>query len=279
MEENSIENLNELQKKLLDILVWFHNFCIENQLRYYVLGGTMLGTMRHKGFIPWDDDIDVGMPREDYNRLIELLEDKQMDSYVLESPNSKKEDFIYPFAKLYDVRTTLVEHCRYDVKRGIYLDIFPLDGVGNDLSIAKKHMNKVFVLQDILALKISAFRKNRKFYKNFGVFLFRLIPNKCISAKKLIKKINVLCQEFDINKSTYGGNLFGQWRGNEIMESSIYGKPTIYKFHGYEIYGVEKPNEYLTNLYGNWQELPPKDKQVSHHDFTYIDLNKSYLES
>lgn len=124
--------MTEIQLKLLDMLKWFHEFCIENKLRYYALGGTMLGAIRHKGFIPWDDDIDVGMPREDYDKMIELVIDKQDEKYRLEKPLQNK-DFVYQYCKLYDTSTTLVENTRYKTKRGVYLDIFPLDGIGLSL--------------------------------------------------------------------------------------------------------------------------------------------------
>lgn len=79
------------------MLAWFDSFCRENNLTYYALGGTMLGAARHQGFIPWDDDIDVGMPREDYAKLEKIMNGKQFDNYVLETPNSKNRDFCYSF--------------------------------------------------------------------------------------------------------------------------------------------------------------------------------------
>ena len=110
--------LSLLQQKLLDILKWFHLFCEENNLKYYAIGGTMLGVVRHKGFIPWDDDIDVGMPREDYNKFIELTKNKQFDKYVVESIYDNNKDFFYPMVKIYDTTTTLIENTRY--KRTLY---------------------------------------------------------------------------------------------------------------------------------------------------------------
>ena len=86
-------HLTELQKRLLKILEWFHSFCIDNELRYYIVAGTVIGAVRHHGFIPWDDDIDVGMPRKDYNRLMELL-DKEVGNYYLETPFSDNREYI-----------------------------------------------------------------------------------------------------------------------------------------------------------------------------------------
>ena len=123
--------MTELQNRLLIMLKWFHEFCVEHNLRYFALGGTLLGAIRHKGFIPWDDDIDVGMPRADYNKLMELS-DQIQSPYVLETPQSPAKDFIYAYCKLFNTDTTLIEKRKKNMKRVIYIDIFPLDGLGND---------------------------------------------------------------------------------------------------------------------------------------------------
>lgn len=136
-------NLTELQKKLLDLLKWFHQVCVENNLTYYLEGGTMLGAVRHSGFIPWDDDLDVCMPREDYEKFNSLFGNKMFDFIYVENPNSENKDFIYGFTKIYDLNTTLVEGFKTPIKREVYIDIFPLDGCGNNLKESKKIYNKI----------------------------------------------------------------------------------------------------------------------------------------
>ena len=107
-----IENLNGIQLKLLEMFKWYHEFCVDNNLKYYALGGTMLGAIRHKGFIPWDDDIDVGMPRDDYNKFIELTCNKKFGKYIVESIYDNNPDYYYGYSKLYDTSTTLIEKTR-----------------------------------------------------------------------------------------------------------------------------------------------------------------------
>ena len=116
----------ELKETLIAMMQWFHQFCIDNDIRYYVVDGTMLGAARHQGFIPWDDDIDVGVPRRDYEKLASILNEKTEGRYVLETPDSPAKEFIYTYSKLYDTTTTLVEHARKDIRRGVFIDIFPL---------------------------------------------------------------------------------------------------------------------------------------------------------
>ena len=269
------EQSQELKNKLTEMMAWFHQFCIDNNLTYYVLGGTMLGAMRHGGFIPWDDDIDVGMPREDYNKLAALLENKTVGNYLMETPNTTEKDFYYPFSKIYDTKTTLIENTKSQIKRGIYLDIFPLDGIGNSMEESEKNFKKVQRLNNYRLLKVAGFRKGRKFYKNIGVALFRLIP---INAKKILKKLDRECAKFDFYDYEYCGNLVGAWGLKEIVPKDVMGTPKLYKFENIFVYGVEKPDEYLTSLYGDWRQLPPVEKRITHHDFVLCDLNKSYLE-
>ena len=270
--------MNPLQMKLLDMLSWFHDFCVANNLRYYALGGTMLGTARHQGFIPWDDDIDVGMPRKDYEKLIHLLANKSVGKYVLETPDTNEKDYYYPFLKLYDTTTTLIENTKYQIKRGVYLDIFPLDGIGDTFEEAQVNFAKVKRIYNLLITRVTGFRKGRKWYKNLAVVVARVIPNFILDNKKILKKLVGECQKYDYDKCAWCGNLVGAWGMKEVMPKEFMGSPTLYPFENIQIYGVEKADEYLTSLYGDWRKLPPVEKQKSHHDFVLFDLEKSYLD-
>lgn len=265
----------QLKKALTDILKWFHAFCEANGLRYYALGGTMLGAARHEGFIPWDDDIDVGMPREDYNKLAVLLTEVPSKRYMLETPSTSAKDYYYPFSKLYDTRTTLVENTKYKIKRGIYIDIFPLDGIGNSREESEKNYKGVYNAYNLLLSKVAGIRKGRSLYKNLAVILFRIVP---IKPKKLLKNLVDKCQERSWDDCEWGGNLVGAWRFKEVMPRAYMGEPKLYKFEDTVIYGAADADAYLTSLYGDWRKLPPKEKQISHHDFLECDLEKSYLE-
>ena len=267
--------MTELQNNLLDMLKWFHNYCDKFNLQYYIIGGTALGAARHKGFIPWDDDIDLGMPRNDYNTLMASIGNEVIDDqYKLETPLSSKE-FIYPFCKLYNINTTLIENTKHKIKRGIYLDIFPLDGVGNSLDKVVKNYKKIKRLHNLLILKVTGFRKGRKLYKNLGVALFRMLP---IKEKTIINKIVRKSAKYSFQESIYVANLVGSWGIKEIVPKAVIGKPTLYEFEDTKVFGVENPDEYLTSIYGDWRKLPPLNKQKSHHDYVELNLNKSYLK-
>lgn len=269
--------MNELQGNLLEIMKFFHNVCQKNDIRYYLLGGSCLGAVRHKGFIPWDDDIDVGVPRKDYDKLIEAMKKIKDERYVLECPLENK-DFVYSFCKIYDTQTVLIENTRYKTRRGAYLDIFPLDGAGDSRGTAIKHFNKINRMNNYVSTKTCAINKNRAFYKNAAIILGRCIPEFVFGWRWAYKKIDALCRSKDFDESIYVGNMHGAWREREIMERSVFGQPRLYDFEGCQFYGPENADLYLTTVYGNYMTLPPKEKQVTHHDFLFLDLNKSYKE-
>lgn len=273
-----MNQLSALQSRLLLILKWYHEFCTQNNLRYYLLGGTMLGAARHSGFIPWDDDIDVGMPRRDYEQFLKLTQNKRFGNFTIEDMHTKNKDYCYGYAKIYDVNSTLVENTRYKIKRGIYIDLFPLDGVANEKQEIQPFFRPIYKRYNLLLAKTCAVRPNRKWYKNLAVLLGRAIPNAVLNNKKLMYKIDALCCRRDYDSCRYVGNLYGNWGVREIVEKTVMGQPTLYSFEGLQVYGVANYDRYLTSLYGNWRQLPPKEKQVTHHDFLACDLTHSYLE-
>ena len=272
------ERDNELQAVLTEMLAWFHQFCKMHQLRYYMLGGTMLGAVRHGGFIPWDDDIDVGMPREDYRRLEQLMKENPSDVYILETPNTENPDYFYSYSKLYDTRTTLIENTRVTVKRGVFLDIFPLDGAGDNRQDSIAYYQPIKRNLTLLLSMTTGIREGRKAYKNLAVRLLRCVPKCLLDPKKLLLHIQQMCGQKSFDQCAWIGNFAGAHREKEIVPREVMGEPTEYTFENIRVYGVKDYEAYLTSLYGNWRELPPVEKQVTHHDFISCDLHKSYLE-
>ena len=269
--------LSSIQEKLLKMIEWFHNYCVLNDITYYAVGGTMIGAMRHKGFIPWDDDIDIAIPRKDYNRLIHNFVDI-IDGYLLETPYSGNRDFLYSYAKLYDTRTTLVEKTRIPCKRGIYIDIFPLDGIGNTYEEARKVFNKFDRKNMFLMTRTCVIRGDRSWYKNASIIAARAIPSFIIDDKKLSISVDQMAAGINDDKTVYVANLMGAYRTKEITLREYFGKPTPYTFEGIDIFGPQKYDEYLQGIYKNWRELPPKEKRYTKHDFVLLDLDKPYIE-
>ena len=267
-------NLTDLQDNLLTMMKWFDSVCRSNGLRYYALGGTMIGAVRHEGFIPWDDDIDVGMPRKDYERLKNILGNTIHDHYVLETPSSSDICFSYPYSKLYDINTTLIENGKRPVKRGTFLDIFQIDGLGDSEVEAKKLYQKYRKKYRFFISRVAAIRKGRGCLKNAAIVLSRLIP--FVNDRTLRIKLETPSEISDFDTSKWVSYLYGNWGVREVMPREVFGHPADYKFEDMIIMGVSNYDEYLTRVYGDWRKLPPKEKQITHHDFAYLDLKQSY---
>lgn len=269
------KELTPLQQNLLDMMKWMDHYCREHNLRYYALGGTMLGAMRHQGFIPWDDDIDIALPRKDYNKLIEGF--KNEGRYWLESVYSEADDYCYAYSKLYDTYTTMVEHKRTNLVRGTFIDVFPFDGLGQTEEEALANFKPIKRWYNFYLCFVAGIRKGRAFSKNLAVVIARLVPKCFISNYRIRLRLDKMCSRLDYDDCKWGGNPLGAWGFKEVMPLEIYGTPTEYQFEDIRIYGSEKGDEYLTHLYGDWRQLPPKEKQVTHHDFVSLDLEKKYV--
>ena len=269
--------LSPIQEKLLQMLSWFHNYCAENEIRYYAVGGTMIGAMRHKGFIPWDDDIDIAVPRKDYVKLINAFKET-IDGFLLESPYSGNRDYLYSYSKLYDTSTTLIEKTRTPCKRGVYIDVFPLDGVGNSLKEAQAAYQKMDKKNMMLMTRTCVIRNDRSWYKNASIILARMIPRVLLDDKELSISVDRIASRISYEDSVYVANMMGAYRFKEITLREYFGKPKLYQFEGIEIYGPEKADEYLTEIYGDWRQLPPEEKRYTKHDFVTLDLEKSYMD-
>ena len=268
--------MNDMQSKLLEIVKWYHNFCADNNLRYYMLGGSMLGAARHKGFIPWDDDIDVGMPRKDYERFLDLTEGKVIDHYTSESFRSENPDFVFPFAKLYDTNTTLIELKRVPVKRGVYMDVFPLDGASFDKRYQQSY-KKFHLWKNLLSVMTADVNKDWKWNVNMSICLAKAIPFHTVLVKRLLYLIDQFCKQIDFDHSNIVANLVGSRKSKELLAREIFGTPTLYEFEDTVLYGPELYERYLSDLIGDWRILPPEDKRNGH--FTgYCDLEHGYRQ-
>lgn len=260
------------------MLRWFDAFCRENRLRYYAVGGTLLGAVRHHGFIPWDDDIDLAVPRKDYEKLSALIGGKHTGDYLLESPKTAGDDFCYPFSKLYDTNTTLIENKRKPMKRGIYLDIFPFDGAGESVDEGIRHFKQVKKKYNLYLTLTGGIRKGRNPIKNAAVIAARAIPKCLIDPVKVRDSLDALSARFDFDESAVVGNLLGAWGARELVAREVVGEPVEYDFEDIKLFGVEDHDRYLTSIYGDWRQLPPKEKRVSHHDYITLDLEHSFLK-
>ena len=271
------EKMTQLQQKLLDIFAWFDALCTENHLCYYAVGGTAIGAVRHNGFIPWDDDIDVALPRADYERLKVLCRQRTGERYEAEWFWGQK-DFVFPFIKIYDTQTTLVENVHCKAKRGIYIDVFPLDGLGNTMPEAVRAFRKIDRLKNLLTARVTNVRKGRSGYKNAAIALLKTVPHFLIPEEKLLERLDTVARCIPYETSEIVANTMGSAHLHELMRKEWFGTPVRCQFENLHIGIPQNFHCYLTALYGEYMILPPAEQRRAHHEFLYYDLTRSYKE-
>lgn len=271
--------LNELQSKLLEAFSYLHDVCVANGLRYYACGGTLLGAVRHHGFIPWDDDIDVWMPRPDYEKLKVIMREKEAGGrYVFEAPGANDGHHYYAMGKLYDTTTTLVEKQKHRIRKGVFIDIFPLDGLGNSTEERDKRYKKMHLRNMMIASRISVPRKERSTFKNMAIRVSSLLPESVLDTRKVIERFDLECKKIPYENSRYVGVLMGSLGMQDVIEKEILQSTRLYDFETIQIYGTTEYDRLLTYIYNDWRKLPPVEKRVTLHDFEELDLHHGYLD-
>lgn len=256
-----INDKDELRAIQLDILDCVVEFCNQHNLRYFLSSGTLLGAVRHKGYIPWDDDIDLYMPRNDYNRFVNTFNDYS-DKLELKCQGSKK--YLYTFAKVCNKHTLLLEDEVKGFELGINIDIFPVDFITDNINKRKKlwkWKKKLFRIRRA-KLQDTCFLDSK-----FNYLCYRYVPIPLAIIDKIIHKL------FQDNKPTgtmcnlteSGGRYDGCF-SRECIE----GEPTEVEFEGKRYKAMNGWDEYLKATYGSdYMQLPPEDQRVTHHFKAY----------
>jgi len=255
-------DINECHNILLNIAEAFDAICRKHNIPYYMLGGTMLGAIRHKGFIPWDDDMDFGVERQYFSKLKKVLSDELPINYKIRTPDNSL-NFLSNFIKIEDSRTEVCDHWHDHLTDvGICIDIFPLDKGRKSF-----FQTKVLLSYVVFLLQIKNYiyfdPKFRHGLKKYIAIILR--KTNFISIKKRLNQVdNVICR-FVKKESGYLVNYYGRYGKKEITSKEIFGKPTDYTFDRIMLKGVENPEHFLSRLYGdNYMQLPPKEKQENH---------------
>lgn len=261
MVEIAFDDLRQIQLNMLKDL---HRFCSENKINYSLAYGSLLGAVRHQGFIPWDDDVDVMMTRTDYNRFIKEYRHEYFK--VISIYNT--EGYCFPFAKLADNRTIVIENMEMAIDYGVFIDIFPVDNVPNSpisfaiLQTKKKMLNYLHVLKNV------SVSSSRNTFKNFILYLshFLLSP---ISNKRIVFMMNSLCISYYQNSTNRVAILAPTDNNNsEVWPAELFNNYVKMPFEGIECCCVEKWNKVLVSMYGDYMKLPPPEKRKTHHSFT-----------
>lgn len=263
----TMDETRALQLKLLEVIAYIDKVCKENEIEYYLSCGSALGAMRHKGFIPWDDDLDVMMSMDNYIKFQKAFASLPKDKYVFQSQTTDKNYYML-FGKVRDITTTFVdEGCvDKDIISGVYIDIFPLVGVprqGWKKKIQKFH--RALAMSTYVNI-INNKTANRIFHFLVSVFgkerVHKFGYRGCI--KYPFSECDEVCSIFD-----------GDGYECNIFKKSFLGKPTYVDFEDTKLPIPENADAYLTYIYGDYMKIPKKEDQKT-HDIVFMDLNNPY---
>jgi len=260
----------------LEILKEFIRVCEELGLQWYAAYGTVLGAVRHKGFIPWDDDIDVLMPRKDYEVFCEKAQGILKQEYFVQTLATEKE-YYNPFAKLRRTDTTFWGIGTKDdnINHGIYVDIFPLDGYPTNWLAEKRFMLKRIVYNNFLAQNGNL--NELQGYRKYVAILYRLLKG-TLTRKEAAMKKDRLAKEIPFEEAALVSCMVEDKPKAEALPSSVYGEGTELVFEDMNIRVPLEYEVYLRKMYGDYMQFPPEDERVPLHKCVLIDADKSYLE-
>lgn len=253
-------DIHECHRLLLDMAAILDRVCRENAIPYYMLGGTMLGAVRHGGFIPWDDDMDFGIPRDHFDRLRKLLDDALRGTpYRLNTYHNSPNKINY--LKMVDTRTC-IRGAWETTDTGVNIDLFPLDCGPRPGFLTRPfaaYIHLLLFVKDYKQLDASPRRG-----------LKRLIADtlKCLPFRTdtLIAHIDRCILRHSRSGASRCINYFGHWRAREIFSADVFGAPVDYAFEDMTLSGVTHPDAYLAQLYGDYMQLPPPEKRLAHTD-------------
>ncbi len=266
MKELTLQELKDIE---FNILKMFDSFCKDNNITYYMSHGTLLGAVKYQKFIPWDDDVDLLIPREDYNRMISLFKDN--DRYQLFA-YEKNQEYRYPYAKLCDMSTRKVEHgYNNGVELGVDIDLFPLDAWNDNYEKAKqevRHIRKNMMCLVLTKLKNpDSVNPIKRFIKGIVMFFCKMF-----GSEYFIKKVIKACYKGGRLNNCLGCKSWPIYGKREIIPAEVFSDTVEVEFEGEKFPAPIGFDVYLRSLYGDYEKDPPPEKQKTHHNYTAYQL-------
>ena len=263
MKELSLEEIRKIQIEILDYVI---GVCNKEGLRVSLDAGTLIGAARHKGYIPWDDDIDITMPRKDYNKLIQYLSSSNNQRYQIFCYRTRT-DYYYGFAKVVDTNTILKERNVNDISDfGVNIDIFPQDDLPNNEKECRKFQKDIYRLRTKIAYAVSKKKSPIQWIIHPRHFLNQFWWS-IVGWKKNIQKLDTLVQKYNSPNAEYCEQLVSTSNPYRKGKKSFFDEYTELEFEGKMYPVIKEYDKYLRNIYGDYMQLPPPEKRVTHHDF------------
>lgn len=254
-----MQEINDLRPIELEVLSQFDSFCRKHNLNYYLAYGSLLGAIRHGGIIPWDDDIDVAMPRNDFEFFIKTY--KSSRYFVATYANT--ENYFYPFAKMFDKQTYLDEQMLVPCNLGVGIDVFPIDGVSPNKHVRKSRARKIKFYRRIIGAKLF-WNNDMNRYKKALVRLFASM----FSGQFVAKRINDIAQRTALSEAEYWGNLvWGYGLKRDVNRKESYINLINHSFEDGKFFVPRDYDSILTRTYGDYMKPPSDSQKKSKHHF------------
>lgn len=255
----------ELKATQLEILKHVDKFCKEHNIKYSIYAGTLIGTVRHHGFIPWDDDIDIMMLRDQYTKFLSEYSKSVQDRYKLYAFELDK-NWTHAFAKVDDQKTVLIHNVSSQFLTGVTIDIFPVDKIPSNEKARKKIYFRHDLYRKLRAAKVIRLDKHRNLLKNLMILVNKILLFP-ITIKMLVGWITSKASLYENNCCEYCGNVVWGYGQKEMHPISDFDDYVNMVFEGYDVPVLKGYHNYLTATFGDYMMLPPKELQIRHHDF------------
>lgn len=269
--------MNKLQERILEIFVQIDKVCKKNNITYFAIGGTCLGAVRHEGFIPWDDDMDIAIPIEDFARFIRIAR-KELPEYLTVHTGNEVERFTPVFIKIMDKRTTFIEE--FDAPypkayKGVFVDVMPISGIPDDKKERKGFYRKLKYLENMNSMRRFPAHDMKSLKGKLALTVLHMF-DKIIPVNYFSKKWMEILLKYPFKNSKYTGYVWSPKNTERLTyKSEMFLKQIPKKFESATIMCPIGWDVFLSQMFGNYMEFPPVEKRFSGH-YGLVDLEHSY---
>jgi len=263
--------LRKLQLLEVNLLVKFQEICEKNNLTYYFVGGGLIGALRHGGFIPWDDDLDIVMPRYDYDKFVEICKNGIENGYGLIHYDTDIEpNWNTAYSQFVDLQSEIETTINYSTRKTfVWIDVFAIDGTPNNCIYRWFYVRYMFCIRYLMVLcdvNCRAGLRERTLLEKIILFIFRKLPIlNFLNGKQVVRYFEKKVRKHNFYNSFYCCNFNGKYRMKELQPQKRWGTPMKLKFEDIQVSVPELYHDFQTHLYGNYMMLPPMEKRVAHN--------------